>query len=339
MAGRAGHLVERAAALLRSGAGLAPETDNDLAVAARAAEPLPPPPPLPVVVTAPPLPAAAPPEPQAAPSALSAPSALAAGSPAISIPTIPAMAPPSAAELPRLDMETLKRSGLALTGRERTRISEEYRITVGRILRTLRATKTRAEPSNLMMVTSAKPGEGKSFTALNISASIAQSGLGEVLLVDMDAKPKSLSALLGLTDAPGVYNLVSNPTLRIEDTVIRTAIPGLTYLPVGSRDVTTSEPGVSRPVSATVERLRRRFAHHFIILDCAPCLSTSDPSTLAALVDQVIMVVEAEQTQRSELESSLELIRACPNITLVLNKVRLTSSYTFGAYYYYSSRP
>ena len=320
---RTDHLVERAAALLRSGAGLVAETDGEPAAA---------PPPASVSPPAPPPPPASPPVvPAPAPRTI----------PAHTIPahTIPAMAPPAPPELPRLDMETMKRAGLALTGRERTRISEEYRITVGRILRTLRASKTRADPSNLLMFTSAKPGEGKSFTALNIAASIAQNGLGEVLLVDMDAKPRSLSALMGLTDAPGIYNLVANPTLRIEDTLIRTAIGGLSFLPIGSRDVTASEPGVSRPVSATVERLRRRFAHHFILLDCAPCLSTSDPSTLASLVDQVVMVVEAERTQRSELESSLELIRACPNITLVLNKVRLTNSYTFGAYYYYGSKP
>ena len=316
--GPADHLVERAAALLRSGAGLASEPPGSESPGAGAG--------------ASDLAVVAPVEPPGVPAA--APS-----SAAVAVHTIATMAPPPPPEPPRLDLETLKRAGLALSGRARTRISEEYRITVGRILRTLRATKTRTEPSNLLMVTSAKPGEGKSFTALNIAASIAQNGLGEVLLVDMDAKPKSLSATMSLTDAPGLYNLVANPTLRIEDTLIRTAIGGLSYLPIGSRDVTASEPGVSRPVSATIERLRRRFAHHFIILDCAPCLSTSDPSTLAALVDQVIMVVEAERTQRSELESSLELLRACPNITLVLNKVRLTNSYTFGAYYYYGSKP
>ena len=308
---RGEHLVERAAALLRGSAGLTAEPASD---------PAPPPP---AKATAPPPPRTAAP-PVMPPPAPAAP--------------LPSMAPLTSLELPRLDIETMKRAGLAVSGRERTRISEEYRITVGRILRVLRAAKTRADPSNLLMVTSAKPAEGKSFTALNIAASIAQNGLGEVLLADMDAKPRSLSALMGLADAPGLYNLVANPALRIEDALIRTAVGGLSFLPIGSREVTSAEPGVSRPVSATVEWLRRRFAHHFILLDCAPCLSTSDPSTLAALVDQIVMVVEAERTQRTEVESSLELIRACPNITLMLNKVRLTNSYTFGAYYYYGAR-
>jgi receptor protein-tyrosine kinase len=308
---RGEHLVERAAALLRGSAGLTAAPVSD--------------PPAP-----PPGPAAAPPRPRAAAPPVMPPPAPAA--------PLPSLAPLTSLELPRLDIETMKRAGLAVSGRERTRISEEYRVTVGRILRALRAAKTRADPSNLLMFTSAKPAEGKSFTAINVAASIAQSGLGEVLLVDMDAKPRSLSVLMGLADAPGLYNLVANPALRIEDTLIRTAIGGLSFLPVGSREVTSAEPGVSRPVSATVERLRRRFAHHFILLDCAPCLSTSDPSTLAALVDQIVLVVEAERTQRTELDSSLELIRACPNITLMLNKVRLTNSYTFGAYYYYGGR-
>lgn len=238
---------------------------------------------------------------------------------------------------PYLDTETLKRAGLVANERGRNRFSEEVRISVGRILRALRTGKTRTETSNLLMVTSAKPGEGKSFTALNLAASMALNGLGEVLLVDADAKPKSLSGLMGLADVPGLYNLATNPALRVEDLLLRTAIGGLTYLPIGAREIATAEPALTRPISAVIERLRRRFAHHFIVLDCAPCLSTSDPSTLAAVVDQIIMVVEAERTQRSEIEASLDLVRGCPNITLLLNKVRLTTSATFGAYYYYGS--
>ena len=306
MSDRTGHLVERAAAMLRSGNGLAPATDNDLAVAARAADSMPPP---------------------------------------LGLP------PPGP---PCLDMETLKQAGLALAGPARTRILEEYRIAVGRILHFLRSARSHPEdgkseagksepgkskPGNLVMVTSAKPGEGKTFTALNLAASIARNGLGEVLLVDLDVRPTSLSARLGLTDRPGLYDLVATPALRIEDMRVGTAIGGLSCLPAGSRDATIAEPGGGRPVSAALERLRRRFADHFIILDCAPCLSSSDPSTLAALADQIIMVVEAERTQRSELEASLELICTCPNITLLLNKVRLTTNHTFGAYHYYGAKP
>jgi receptor protein-tyrosine kinase len=48
-------------------------------------------------------------------------------------------------------------------------------------------------------------------------------------------------------------------------------------------------------------------------------------------------VVEAERTQRSEVLAALDLIKACPTITLMLNKIRVTTSYTFGAYHYFGS--
>jgi receptor protein-tyrosine kinase len=56
------------------------------------------------------------------------------------------------------------------------------------------------------------------------------------------------------------------------------------------------------------------------------------------VVGQILFVVEAERTQRDEVEASLDLIQACPLIMLLLNKVQVSTRYTFGAYSsYYSS--
>ena len=106
-------------------------------------------------------------------------------------------------------------------------------------------------------------------------------------------------------------------------------------LPLGLNRSATAEGGVTRAVMGAIDRVRRRLPRHVIMLDTAPCLSTSDPSTLAPSVDMVVMVVEAGRTQRSELGAALELVRACPNITMVLNKVRLTHRHSFGSYYYF----
>jgi receptor protein-tyrosine kinase len=234
-----------------------------------------------------------------------------------------------------LDMAMLQRAGLALAG-SRSRVTEEYRITVGRILRALRAgNRANAGMANLVMVTSARPGEGKSFSSLNLAASIAQNGLADVLLVDVDGKPRSITTLLGLRDRPGLLDLVDSPTIRPDELVLRTAIEGLSVLPLGLNRASGADGGVTRAVLAALERVRRRFNQHVLLLDTAPCLSTSDPSTLAPVVDQVIMVVEASRTQRSELGAALELVRACSNVILVLNKVRLTHRHSFGSYYYF----
>lgn len=241
-----------------------------------------------------------------------------------------------------LDLVSLERAGMVVGRKARTRISEEFRVSVGQVLRAVRGSYTPGRGAgNLVMVTSARPGEGKSFSSLNLAGSIAQHTQREVLLVDVDAKQNALSDQLGVGDRPGLIDLALTPSLRIEDTVVRTVIPNLAVLPVGVRRVDSLEGGaegtVARPITALIERLGRRFANHIVILDAPPCLSTSDPSTMAPLVGQIVMVVEAERTQRSEVLAALDLIKACPTITLMLNKIRVTTSYTFGAYHYFGS--
>jgi len=317
MSGPVTHLVERVAARLRGEAGLAA---GDAALA-------------PEIM---PDGDAAPPRPD--------PSAQARSGPPVAAEAAPSGAPDGLLEAPAgdgfLDLAALRRGGLALAG-VRSRVTEEYRITVGRVLRALRGANrngpgaARPAGASLAMVTSARPGEGKTFSALNLAASVAQNGLAEVILVDVDAKPRSLSALLGLRDRAGLLDLADQPGLRAEELLVRTAVEGLTVLTLGTAHAATADAGVTRALTSAIERLRRRFSHHVILLDTAPCLSTSDPSTLAPLVDQVIMVVEAGRTQRSELGAAMELVRACPNIILVLNKVRLTHRHSFGSYYYF----
>ncbi len=321
------HLVERAAALLRADARL--RADPEATDAGGATLTAPPSPPVP-----PPSPAPAP-----APARSRSPATAAAPTPVIAdAPEAPEPAEDRAP--PLLDEAALQRAGLLLTG-GRSRLAEEFRITVARTLRALRGSRAgRSGAANLLMVTSARPGEGKSFSALNLAASIAQNGLADVLLIDVDSKPRSLSAQLGLGGREGLLDLATGgpggAVRHPEALIARTAIEGLSVLPVGARRPGV-EGAVTRSVSTTLERLSRRFPRHVIVLDTAPCLSTSDPSTLAPLVDEVLLVVEAERTQRSEVEAALDLLKAATNITLVLNKIRLTQRHSFGSYYYFDT--
>ena len=245
---------------------------------------------------------------------------------------------PEQGRMPPLDMAALEKSGLVVGHKVRTRISEEFRITVGHLLRSMQANYSpgRGAP-NVIMITSARPGEGKSFSTLNLAGSIAQHTQREVLLIDIDAKQRSISSQLGLADRPGLLDLSNNPTLRIEDVIIKTSIPHLSLMTVGSGQSGGLDITQTRPVTTLVERIARRFPNSVVLLDAPPCLSTSDPSTLAPFVGQIVMVVEAERTQRNEVVAALDLIKACPSVTLMLNKIRLTTSYTFGAYHYFGT--
>lgn len=243
---------------------------------------------------------------------------------------------------PAIPMDALERAGLVVGSASRTRISEEYRIAVGRILRVLREEAGAASGNRLLMVTSTRPGEGKTFTALNLAASLAQQGGDGVILVDVDPKIRPLSAQLGIDSEPGLLDLAADPSLRPEDLLRRTAIPTLSILPVGTRVGAGIGPGpdgtaAHRPLVPAITRLARRFPKHLIVLDTPPCLSTSDPHAIAPFVAQTVLVVEAERTQRSEVEAAMELLRGCASVTLLLNKVQLTTSHTFGAYDYFGS--
>jgi protein-tyrosine kinase len=238
-----------------------------------------------------------------------------------------------------VDSVALERAGMVDWSRTRSRISEEFRLVQRQILRNAFATAG-VEPgySNLLMVTSARPGEGKSFTSINLAGSIARQGDHHVLLVDADSKRDSICYPMGLADAPGLLDLAANSKLDPAPMIVRTPIERLSILPIGRERERSPTLFSSREMARLIQSLGRRYSDRLLILDAPPCLSTSDPAVLAPVVGQVLFVVEAERTQRDEIEASLDLIQACPSIALVLNKQQLSSRYTFGAYSsYYSS--
>lgn len=237
-----------------------------------------------------------------------------------------------------IDAVALERGGMVDWSRTRSRISEEFRLVQRQIIRS--AFGPGAEPgfSNLLMVTSARPGEGKSFTSVNLAGSIARQGDHHVLLVDADSKRDSFCYSLGLAEARGLLDLVANPKLDPAPLIVKTPIERLSILPVGRERERSAELFSTKEMTRLVQSLGRRYADRLLILDAPPCLSTSDPAVLAPVVGQILFVVEADRTQRDEVEASLDLIQACPTITMVLNKQQISSRYTFGAYSsYYSS--
>jgi receptor protein-tyrosine kinase len=251
------------------------------------------------------------------------------------------VADPAASQLQgqsSVDAVSLERAGMVDWSRTRTRISEEFRLVQRQIIRS--AFGPGAEPgfSNLLLVTSARPGEGKSFMATNLAGSIARQGDHHVLLVDADSKRDSICYSLGLAQARGLLDLAANPKLDPAPLIVKTPIERLSVLPVGRERERSAELFSTKEMTRLIQSLGRRYADRLLILDAPPCLSTSDPAVLAQVVGQILFVVEADRTQRDEIEASLDLIQACPTITMVLNKQQISSRYTFGAYSsYYSS--
>jgi len=234
----------------------------------------------------------------------------------------------------RVDRERLLAAGLAEEGGGHSRIAEEFRLVQQQVLRGAFGAELESGLANLVMVTSARPNEGKTFTAINLAFSIARRGDHKVLLVDADAKHGSLSDLLGIGDEPGLLDLAADPSMDAGPCLVGSPMESLSILPIGYQRARRGDVFASNNMMRVIQELGRRYADRLVVIDVAPCLSTSDPAMLAGVVGQVLFVVEAESTQRDEVEAALDLIQTCPTITLLLNKVQMSTSRSFGAYSY-----
>lgn len=268
----------------------------------------------------------------------------AAGEPAAgaALAEAPAAEAPRAAPRPApppITFEALRHAGFvghAHAG-TRNRVTEELNLVQQQIQRSIRATEpSEGRITRMMLVTSAKPGEGKTFCSLNIAARMATGAPEQVILVDADGKKEgSLTNLLGQEAAPGLRWLAGDPTLRPDRLPVPTALGRLAFLPYGPAAPDTPGLPSGQMLAAAIGRLAAAMPGRILIVDAPPCLSTSEPAALAAIAGQVAMVVEAQSTQRDEVEAALDMVDSCPTLQLLLNRTRIVAANAFGAYGYY----
>jgi protein-tyrosine kinase len=238
----------------------------------------------------------------------------------------------------KIDRQRLAKLGITFAVTERSRIAEEFRIILRQILaksQALELSSEHAGSARLIMITSARPREGKTFTAVNLALAIASQRDFRVLAMDCDVERQSLTSVLGIDVETGLFDVLEDDRLDMRETLLRTDIPNFTVLPAGRKRAGVPELLSSRRMRDVLSEMAHRYADRYIIIDAPPCLATSDPSILASMVGQIVFVVEANRTQEPEIEESLRLISTCPNISLVLNKMDGTSSEHFGSYGYY----
>lgn len=187
-----------------------------------------------------------------------------------------------------------------------------------------------------ILICSPHPGEGKSYTSVNLALAIAAEKESEVLLVDADFAKPSVLAMLGLPGGPGLMDALANPDVDVAECVIGTDISGLWVLPAGNATTSDSEFLSSSRMAAVLERLTQGAPHRIIIFDSPPVLAASPAAELAKYVGQAVIVVRADKTGQGSLEDAVSLLSGCPNIQLLLNAVHFSpSGRRFGSYYGY----
>lgn len=249
---------------------------------------------------------------------------------------------PAARESSRVEIafEQLAQRGILSPLGEKTRTAEEFRMVKRRVLAgAFGRDGQQLERGNLVMVTSAKPREGKTFTAMNLAISIALEKDVHVLLVDADLVRPTVLRNFGITAERGLVELLEDPQMQVSEVMLRTNIDKLTLLPAGSFHHMAPELLASERMRALMDELATRYSDRIIIFDSPPLLATSEPTVLARQVGQIIFVVEAERTSEVGVRTALGLIADCPEVAMVLNKSRsVLGTHSFGSYYSYYGR-
>lgn len=242
-----------------------------------------------------------------------------------------------------LDMDSLARHGIVTPGAERSHLADELRVIKRPLLRNVAGKGVvPVANGNLIMITSAVPGEGKSFTAANLAMSIAMELDHTVLLVDADVARPTLPMLFDLPPSKGLLDVLVDPNTDLSQVMLRTNVEKLSILPSGSRHPHATELLASDAMANLLNELATRYADRVVIFDSPPLLVTTEARALASHMGQVVLVVRAERTTQAEVRHALSLIEVAPVKMLMLNQASNPNAnghgYGYGYGYGYETR-
>jgi protein-tyrosine kinase len=248
-----------------------------------------------------------------------------------------------------INLARLHQMGMVTRDGGRTNVAQDFRIIKRVLLRNATAATAAtaattatvatapAKPhGNLIVVTSALPGEGKTYCAVNLAMSIAMEMDITVLLVDADVARPSLLRVLGLdaeaATRAGLMDILLDDALELADVILRTNVPTLSILPAGRRHKHATELLASHAMRSLLADIATRYADRIVIFDSPPLLPTTEATVLASQMGQVVLVVEAETTTQHAVREALRKIEGCANIGLIYNK---TTAFPDGEQYGY----
>jgi exopolysaccharide/PEP-CTERM locus tyrosine autokinase len=162
-------------------------------------------------------------------------------------------------------------------------------------------------PPKSIMITSAVPGEGKSFMSANLAISIAKGIEEHVLLMDCDMRNPTIHGLFGMQTVPGLSDYLTK-NIMLSSLLAKTPVPKLTILPGGRPPSNPTELLSSQQMTDLLEEVKTRYEDRYIIIDSPPPKLTAETSALARRVDGIILVIRARSTLKSQVEDLLEIV-------------------------------
>ena len=209
--------------------------------------------------------------------------------------------------------------------RPQSQMAESYRA-----LRTSLLLSNLGAPPKVIMVTSARPQEGKTTTSINTAIVLAQKGV-RVLLIDADLRRPSVHKTLGMGPRSGLSNVLTGSATLPQTITASTILPNLFVLPAGTPPPNPAELLASSIMRDLIADLREMYDH--IVIDTPPTLSVTDAVVLSPSADATILVIRSGQTTKPALRRARDiLVQVNAHVAgVLLNAVDLRSP----DYYYY----
>jgi protein-tyrosine kinase len=201
------------------------------------------------------------------------------------------------------------------------KMTDYFDIAKGQLLKKLDQLK-----GNCIIVTSVHPGEGKTFTSINLAISMAREHDRTVMIVDTDLRNPWRSHrdfandFFSITPEKGLVDYLEN-SAELEEIILNPGINKLTIIPAGRRATNSAELLSSPRMEHLVKELKTRYGNERIVLfDCPASLACVDPMVFAQLVDGVLFVVESDRTTNDELKKAMALFKDNPILGVIFNK-------------------
>ena len=233
----------------------------------------------------------------------------------------------------KIDRNRLRAQSLITPDGERSAVAESFRRIKRQILANIANAKAGAAPANLVMMTSALAGEGKTFCAINLAISLALEVDRTVLLVDADVAKANVPRVLGLEADRGLMEVLLDRNVHLTDVLWKADIGKLAVLPVGGAHKHATELLGSEAMRGLLREMAERYRDRIIIFDSPPLLAASEAGALASQMGQIVMVVEAAKTSEAQIKEALGRIDAGRVAGLLLNKADgFSLEYGYGGY-------
>jgi exopolysaccharide/PEP-CTERM locus tyrosine autokinase len=236
----------------------------------------------------------------------------------------------------KIDRMRLRAAGFVPDEVQERRFADQYRrIKRPMLMQVQTLTASHAPGARLILMASALPGDGKTFTSINLALSMARERDISVLMVDADVAKPHISRIFGLEREPGLLDALADDSIDIESLVLPTDVPSLSMLPAGRFQEAATELLASARMDQVVTRLTARDPRRIVLLDSPPLLLSSESRALVEIAGQVALVVCAGKTPRQAVQEAIEHIGTDKPMGLILNQSQLAQSegyYGYGPY-------